>query len=238
MAPGAVQALVCLALCLNLALTYVLMLAPSRQYLEDALVAKLAVWRPHVFGAPRRHVLLLAPPRGVRSVVAHPQDPEACGHSSGNGSDARRKQQPHMFQHQQHQQQQPQPVEEEADETDLAALGDGRWTPGEGWRTGLVRNLVRAALVVFTAYLSLAIPHFGILAGLIGGMTDASQSLVLPPLIYRLELGRRGPSVFARPLSPGKALVLQWACLGLALFGACFIALSTYANIKGLLTIL
>jgi len=205
MAPGVVQGLVCIALCLNLALTYVLMLAPSRQYIENAIVVQLAEWKPGVFGSAgaRRYVILPS--------ATGPADVEENGAPNGEG--------------------------EHAGDDDFTD-GRGQWAPGEQWRTAMVRNAVRTGLVVFTAYLSLAIPHFGILAGFVGGMTDASQSLVLPPLIYRLELQRPRPSFFARPRSLLQSFALRWSCLGLAGFGVCFIVMATYANVKGLMEIM
>ena len=44
-----------------------------------------------------------------------------------------------------------------------------------------MRNILRAALVLFTAQLAGAVPHFALLSGFVGGMTDTLQSLVLPP---------------------------------------------------------
>jgi hypothetical protein len=46
---GPMQLMICIALCLNIALSYVLMLAPSRQYLESALVITLTKRYPHLF---------------------------------------------------------------------------------------------------------------------------------------------------------------------------------------------
>jgi len=221
MAPGVVRGLVCLALCLNLALTYVLMLAPSRQYVENAIVAQLADWQPAAFGriAARQYVALPPALGPIEEEEEEEEDQRRGLGGRGRLGDG---------------------AAGEYLDQDLDDLPDGKggWVPGEGWKTALVRNAVRAALVIFTAYLSLAIPHFGILAGFVGGMTDASQSLVLPPLIYRRELKSRGPTVFSRPMSRNQSLALRWGCLFLAGFGACFIAVSTYSNIKSLLEII
>ena len=45
-------------------------------------------------------------------------------------------------------------------------------------------NGIRALLVVFTALISLITPYFGTVLGAVGGLTDAFQSFVLPPLIF------------------------------------------------------
>lgn len=51
------------------------------------------------------------------------------------------------------------------------------------WPT-LVRNSVRMLLVVLTAVVAGWTPYFGTLLGQVGGLTDALQAFVLPPLIY------------------------------------------------------
>ena len=42
-------------------------------------------------------------------------------------------------------------------------------------------NIIRSLLVIFTALISLVTPRFG---SMLGNLTDAFQSYVLPPLIY------------------------------------------------------
>lgn len=48
----------------------------------------------------------------------------------------------------------------------------------------MVRNTVRMLLVILTAVVAGFTPYFGTLLGQVGGLTDALQAFVLPPLIY------------------------------------------------------
>jgi len=45
------------------------------------------------------------------------------------------------------------------------------------------RNLLRTALVTLTAGIAISTPYFGSVLGTVGGLTDALQAFVLPPLI-------------------------------------------------------
>ena len=45
-------------------------------------------------------------------------------------------------------------------------------------------NSVRMVIVLSTAVLAVCAPYFGSMLGAVGGLTDALQSFVLPPLIY------------------------------------------------------
>ena len=45
------------------------------------------------------------------------------------------------------------------------------------------KNMLRAILVIFTAAIALIAPYFGSVLGTVGGLTDALQSFILPPLI-------------------------------------------------------
>lgn len=47
-----------------------------------------------------------------------------------------------------------------------------------------VRNFVRTFLVIFTGAVAIRSPYFGYVLGMVGGLTDALQSFVLPPIIY------------------------------------------------------
>lgn len=47
-----------------------------------------------------------------------------------------------------------------------------------------VRNLIRTVLVVTTVGIAVATPFFGSVIGAVGGLTDALQCFVLPPMIY------------------------------------------------------
>ena len=48
----------------------------------------------------------------------------------------------------------------------------------------ITQNIVRMLLVIFTAVTACLLPYFGTLLGRVGGLTDALQAFVLPPLIY------------------------------------------------------
>jgi len=50
--------------------------------------------------------------------------------------------------------------------------------------TALLKNIIRTSIVLSTAIVAIATPYFGSILGLVGGLTDALQSFVLPPLIY------------------------------------------------------
>ena len=45
------------------------------------------------------------------------------------------------------------------------------------------KNFVRTFLVICTALVAILAPYFGEMLGAVGGLTDALQSFVLPPLI-------------------------------------------------------
>ena len=64
----------------------------------------------------------------------------------------------------------------------------GQWVPGrDGWPRAVARSALRTLLVAFTAGLCLAVPHFALFSGLVGGLTDSLLALVLPPLLYVAE---------------------------------------------------
>jgi amino acid permease len=48
----------------------------------------------------------------------------------------------------------------------------------------VVRNLIRSFLVVSTVMVALKAPYFGSMLGAVGGLTDAVQCFVFPPLIF------------------------------------------------------
>lgn len=45
-------------------------------------------------------------------------------------------------------------------------------------------NIIRTCLVLFTSLIALITPYFGSVLGAVGGLTDALQAFVLPPLIF------------------------------------------------------
>lgn len=47
----------------------------------------------------------------------------------------------------------------------------------------LTKNMIRTLLVLLTAVIAIMAPYFGSVLGAVGGLTDALQSFVLPPLI-------------------------------------------------------
>ncbi len=53
----------------------------------------------------------------------------------------------------------------------------------EGFKTACV-NALRASLVLLTAAVASGAPYFGTVLGRVGGLTDALQAFVLPPLIF------------------------------------------------------
>lgn len=48
----------------------------------------------------------------------------------------------------------------------------------------VVCNLIRSVLVIFTVLVAIYEPYFGSMVGTVGGLTDALQSFVYPPLIW------------------------------------------------------
>lgn len=52
------------------------------------------------------------------------------------------------------------------------------------FRRKWTKNIVRTVLVGFTLYIAVEEPYFGTALGTVGGLTDALQAFVLPPLIY------------------------------------------------------
>mmetsp|Transcript_77129 Transcript_77129/g.221657 ORF Transcript_77129/g.221657 Transcript_77129/m.221657 type:complete len:553 (+) Transcript_77129:346-2004(+) len=148
---GPVQIFISAALIGNLAITFVLMLAPSREYMEAAVLGSLARAYPSTF-APRR--------------------------VDGEGGQ-----------------------ENEAEEDDAFS---GKWLPGrDNWARCWVRNIIRICLVLITSSLAVAVPHFALLSGLVGGVSDTLQSLVLPPLLYVVDVVNKGklPGI-ASPSTP------------------------------------
>ena len=61
------------------------------------------------------------------------------------------------------------------------------------------KNSIRMILVVFTLYIALEEPYFGSALGTVGGLTDAFQAFVLPPLIY-IRLHRNKQLLNAREI--------------------------------------
>jgi hypothetical protein len=128
----------------------------------------------------------------------------------------------------------------------------GQWVPGrDGWPRAVARNALRTLLVLFTAGLCLAVPHFALLSGLVGGLTDSLLALVLPPLLYVAESRR---AALPRPRAGGgyaavgggagavpgtgasgsrDALELV-ACSALGAFGVGFIVFATRSNLAAI----
>lgn len=75
--------------------------------------------------------------------------------------------------------------------------------------TEILRNIVRATVVLSTAIVAINAPYFGSILGLVGGLTDALQSFVLPPIIY-LKLS--GNNLSSLRSSFYKAIVIWGLC--------------------------
>lgn len=59
----------------------------------------------------------------------------------------------------------------------------------------IMKNMLRACLVLLTAFVAISSPYFGSMLGAVGGLTDALQSFVLPPIIFlRIFQGQVLPS--------------------------------------------
>ena len=67
----------------------------------------------------------------------------------------------------------------------------------ESWASanfqGAFVNFIRSSVVLATALVAVMAPYFGTVLGAVGGLTDALQSFVLPPLIALKLLHHRGP---------------------------------------------
>jgi len=50
--------------------------------------------------------------------------------------------------------------------------------------TDVLKNIIRTCIVLGTAVVAISTPYFGSILGLVGGLTDALQSFILPPIIY------------------------------------------------------
>ena len=116
-----------------------------------------------------------------------------------------------------------------------------------------------SVLVLLTAQLAVAVPHFALLSGFVGGMTDTLQSLVLPPLVYLAETRRRrlrtmpsillddgdgdgdgdGATAKASGRRRGRGVAREWAelvfCSLLAAAGAAFIVFATTSNVEAIM---
>lgn len=68
--------------------------------------------------------------------------------------------------------------------------------PEQTTRRVVFENTVRAVIVIGTALVAIHTPYFGSVLGTVGGFTDATQSFVIPPLIF-LRLNADKPFVSA-----------------------------------------
>jgi vesicular inhibitory amino acid transporter len=57
-------------------------------------------------------------------------------------------------------------------------------------------NTLRTCLVLITIFVALIFPYFGTVMGAVGGLTDALQCFVLPPMIYLQVEGDKVGSYF------------------------------------------
>ena len=71
-----------------------------------------------------------------------------------------------------------------------------RYFDADSWTSELGQsyfiNFIRSSLVFMTALVAVLAPYFGTVLGAVGGLTDALQSFVLPPLIALKLLHHRG----------------------------------------------
>ena len=192
---GPAQVLVSVALVLNLLISYVLMMAPAREYFEAAaLTTAVKIW-PHTFAPllPSRRLGLpddddgdgegveLAPVKGgLSGALERAASDEILVKSGSNKGAASHGAAAHSTRIQK-------AVIGEVDESssspeagveievkkahvEVAAVDDevetGHWEPGrDGWARCVLRNVLRAALVFLTLLLSVTVPHFGLLTG-------------------------------------------------------------------------
>jgi|LauGreDrversion4_1035100.scaffolds.fasta_scaffold245122_1 hypothetical protein len=67
----------------------------------------------------------------------------------------------------------------------------------ESWTSEMMQgtfvNFIRSSIIFGTALVAVLAPYFGTVLGAVGGLTDALQSFVLPPLIALKLLHHRGP---------------------------------------------
>jgi hypothetical protein len=61
----------------------------------------------------------------------------------------------------------------------------------------ITQYTVRSLIVLSTAYIALKAPYFGSMVGTVGGLTDALQCFVLPPLIY-MEVEMKNTSMMTK----------------------------------------
>jgi hypothetical protein len=83
--------------------------------------------------------------------------------------------------------------------------------PSSHWTELITTCTTRTALVVFTALAAFNIPFFGTFLGLVGGLTDSFQSLVIPPLII-VSLKRSMNSPISRVESIVNKLIIAFGC--------------------------
>lgn len=76
----------------------------------------------------------------------------------------------------------------------------------------MFRNFLRTCLVLSTVIVAIQAPYFGSVMGAVGGLTDALQSFVFPPLIF-LVLEKDMVSKLYRAYS------MSIVCIGLVVVG-------------------
>jgi amino acid permease len=92
--------------------------------------------------------------------------------------------------------------------------------PSKGLATDWTQNLIRAVVVVSTAVVAVKTPYFSSVLSTVGGLTDAYQSYIIPPLIalampYHPPSHTSASNVTARNLF--HSLILLWG-IGNVLF--------------------
>jgi hypothetical protein len=90
--------------------------------------------------------------------------------------------------------------------------------PSKGSATEWTRNLIRAVVVMSTSVVAVEAPYFSSVLGTVGGLTDAYQSYIIPPLIA-MAMSPSPPSSRPSylPRHPFYSLILLWG-IGNVLF--------------------
>jgi len=105
---------------------------------------------------------------------------------------------------------------------------------GDSWE-GLLRNATRTALVLLITALAFGAVKssnvneaFGNVINLMGGFTNVTMGLIIPPLVYRQAL--------VSEATPAPGCVYQGFLMGISVVGVILMITSTYYTIHGILT--
>ena len=87
----------------------------------------------------------------------------------------------------------------------------------------IFRNVTRTGIVLVTAIVATWTPYFGTMLGQVGGLTDALQAFVLPPLIYM--------SIHKSQLTSSQKTIYR----GIILWGVVTITYTMYTLLRAML---